>query len=128
MPLISSQEVTEYKPLTREEAEAWLRSITLGELIDFVIKYDMVEHATPTFSSFDYACIVTEQDVIVTPVEPTITMAVGSLQYRLVLPAFTFEDVVPKAEETFWKDAGLGAVVGSVASVLFTLFIVSLVR
>lgn len=128
MPLISSQDITEYKPLTREEAEAWLRSITLDELLDFVIKYDMVEHATPAFSSFDYACIVTERDVIVTPVEPTITMAVSSLQYRLALPTFKFEDVVPEVESTFWKDAGLGAVVGSVASILFTLFIVSLVR
>lgn len=83
MPLIASDSDlagTGYDPLTEEEAEAWLRSIDLEELITFTIHSDYVENATPEVTLPEASIIVTDDEIFVIPSTP-LTIAIGHFQW-----------------------------------------------
>lgn len=112
VPMMYSQEKTsnpeQYISLTKEEAKNWLKSITMDELLDFIIKYDEVEHAKPIFGTFDYTCVITGQSVYVIPVNPVTGLQIASLKYQIQLPTMQFKGVIPKQESNFLRDFGIG--------------------
>lgn len=128
VPSILSQNETlidiPYVPLTREEAEKWLKSITMDELIDFVIKYDTVEHSVPRFDSFDYVAVVSGRSVTVIPTPTVVQVDIATLQYQVTLPTLQFNDIIPQCPSYFWRDFGIG--VGSATAVI--LFMVGLLK
>lgn len=127
-PAASPAAEVQYKPLTKAEAETWLKSITMDQLLDFVIKYDEVEHSKLVFTNFDYVCVVSGQSVSIIPVTPQIEVKLASLGYKVQLPTMTFKDVVPKPESHFWRDFGIGAGVGVVALAVIEIAVASLVK
>lgn len=85
MPLIASESEFEgsgYTTLTEAEAEAWLRSIDLEELIAFTIHSDYVENATPEVTMPEVDVIVTNDEVFVVPSSPLI-VEVGTLRWTV---------------------------------------------
>lgn len=121
----SQQGPERYEPLTREEADAWLHSITYDELLDFVIRYDYVEHATPEFDSPGYLALVVDDDLRVEP-DGRARLRIGHLEYRLRLPDMRFPDIVPEPPDCGvlqWASGGFA--VGLVAGVLSTAFVLT---
>lgn len=120
-----------YTAMTRDQAKAWLGSITLEQLEDFVIRYDYIEHSTPVFDKFTYLAIVTNRDVYVQPISPTVNFTIGNadlnLKYKIALPSFAYKGVIPD-ENHFWRDAGIGAGVGAVVVSIIAIAISSAVH
>jgi hypothetical protein len=118
---------TAYTALTRVQARAWLESITLEQLEDFVIKYDLIEHSVPVIDKFTYLAIVSGPDVYVRPVAATTTMTIGigenSLKYKLELPSFTYTGLVPKPDSTSFRDGAIGAGIGLVVGGIIGAFV-----
>lgn len=117
-----------FRRLTREEAEAWLKTITWEELLDLVIKYDAIEHATPRFSPFDYSCVVTDRDILVIPVPQQIDLTIADLQYSIKIPTVEFKNVIPKPTSMLWTGFGIGIGAGVVATSLLMILVLSLGR
>jgi hypothetical protein len=123
-PLPSSPDVAQkYVPLTREEANEWIASVPRDTLVDFVIKYDEVEHSGLLFSRFDYVCLVTGKTVTVVPVDSEVDVSLASLGFRVRLPTMNFPDVVP-SQDHFWRDFGIGAGLGTALGVGITIVVV----
>jgi hypothetical protein len=120
-PLPSSPEASQkYVPMTREEASRWIASVSRDTLVDFVIKYDEVEHSGLLFSKFDYVCLVTGRTVTVVPVDSEVDVSLASLGFRVRLPTMSFPDVVPD-QGHFWIGAGVGTAVGVGLTILVVL-------
>lgn len=83
MPIIS------YERLTETEAENWLKSITMEELIDFVIRYDYVEHVKPEIVLPEYRVI--EADHLILDPTEKMNIKIGHLEYDVELPEKTVE-------------------------------------
>jgi hypothetical protein len=116
-----SPDAKPYTPLTRDQAKAWLGSITIEQLEDFVIRYDYIEHSLPAFDKFTYLAVVTNRDVYVQPLSPTVDLTIGNaelnLKYKLALPTFTYKGIIPSGNH-FFRDAGIGAGIGVVVTSL----------
>jgi hypothetical protein len=110
------------------EAEAWLTSITMDQLLDFVVKYDEVEHSKMVFTNFDYVCVVSGQSVSIIPVTPQIEVKLASLGYNVQLPTMQFRNVIPKEESHFWRDVGIGAGHGVLAVGILEIALVLIVK
>ena len=117
-----------YVPLTRAEAETWLKSITMDQLIDFVIKYDEVEHSKPVFGSFDYVCVVSGLSVSVIPTNPTTDVKLATLGYKVQLPTMTFKDVIPKPQTHFWTGVGIGGAAGVIVTGVIVAIVAGVVK
>lgn len=127
-PTTSPAAEVQYKPLTKAEAESWLKSITMDQLLDFVIKYDEVEHSKLVFTNFDYVCVVSGQSVSIIPVTPQIEVKLASLGYKVQLSTMTFNNVMPKQTSHFWRDFGIGVGVGVGVVTVVEIVIVSIVK
>lgn len=92
-------------------------------LVDFVIKYDEVEHSGLLFSKFDYVCLVTGKTVTVVPVDSEVDVSLASLGFRVRLPTMNFPNVVPD-QNHFWRDLGIGAGLGAALGVAATIVVV----
>jgi len=91
MPLIA------YEPLTRDQAYTWLQSITLDTMIDFVIRYDYVEHAVPEIEPPTLMAAVTGQDLTVFTETPG-TIEIGHLKYEFSTSSISYTGLIPKAD------------------------------
>jgi hypothetical protein len=78
-----------YEELTETEAENWLKSITMDELIDFVIKYDYVEHIKPEIVLPEYRVI--ETDRLILDPAGKMNIKIGHLEYDVELPEKSVE-------------------------------------
>jgi len=127
-----------YDPLTEEEAESWLRSISWEELVQYVVKWDFIEHSEPEFSLIEYSAIVMKDgSVIVTPVYPEGVDAwylmvgdpvVGFLHYRFQPHPMIFEDLVPEEKRNWIVPLSIGVVGGGILGCLITIGVISLAR
>lgn len=105
--------IEEYGPLTPEEAETWLRSVTLEELIDWVILWDYIEHSAPVLNDFNYIMVLTDTDVAMIPRPEAADMTMGFentfFTYKIKLPTFTYKNVIePPVQDRFWLGIGIG--------------------
>jgi len=100
----------------------------MDQLLDFVIKYDEVEHSKLVFTNFDYVCVVSGQSVSIIPVTPQIEVKLASLGYKVQLSTMTFNNVMPKQTSHFWRDFGIGVGVGVGVVTVVEIVIVSIVK
>lgn len=91
-----------YNPLTTDQAEGWLKSITYDELLDFIIKWDYIEHTTPDFNIPTYIAIVKGQDIFIEPEFKNSTYSHGYLSYTFTFPSYEYKNIIPK-EESKWE-------------------------
>lgn len=113
--------------MTSEEAEKWLQSITLEELINWVILWDFIEHSRPTLN-INYITLLTDTDVLMVPKPENTDLIVGSgekaFTYKIRLPTFTFKGILkPPIENRFGLGLGIGIgsglIVGGLIGLLF---------
>lgn len=97
--------VIAYEPLTKKESKDWILSKVNTvegetsvdeELIEFVIKYDLVEHSIPDIPMPDYVIIFTRKDVLLIPSDEQYIMTLGHLEYSIKYPYITYKDIVPR--------------------------------
>lgn len=74
-----------HERLTEAEAESWLKSITMDELVGFVIRYDYVEHTKPEISMPEYTVFETRNELILNPAG-SMEVEIGHLRYSVDLP------------------------------------------
>jgi hypothetical protein len=115
----------EYEPLTPAEAEAWLRSIDLPELVDFVIRYDYVEHSEPVIEAPTYNVVIVGDEITLSPRDP-LELTVGHLSYSIDLPPQTAA-YDPEGGLSFGNLLAAGAI-GIVAGVPLGLWFSTLLR
>jgi hypothetical protein len=94
------------------------------ELIDFIIKYDYVEHVIPIIPIPTYIAVVTENDILIVPEEEEMDLWIGHLHYVLTFSSQTFEDIVPASKTVPWiLPAGIGVVLGVGITVVIVLLV-----
>lgn len=127
MPVFAQE--NDYKPLSREEALAWVDSLEEDQLADFVIKWDFIEHSNPVFS-MNYIVIVTDSDVAVIPSPEITPLIIGNanynLSYDLNLPSYRYQGVI-NAQNGYWKGFGTGIPVGASLGAIITALVLKLV-
>jgi hypothetical protein len=102
---------TNYEPLTKEQAEGWLKSITYDELLDFIIKWDYIEHTTPNFTFPRYVAIIKDNDVYLQPEFNLMTYTHGYLSYTFSVPQYEYKNIIPKKESNWqWHLIGYSSV------------------
>lgn len=118
MPSTSSEtdlEGSGYEPLSPREAEDWLRSITLEELIDLTIHYDYIEHADPAVSFPDIVALRDGEDLVIDP-QGSVEVDIGRLGWRIESPTRRIEGFAAGEEWSLdWRSAGYGFAAGVLA-------------
>jgi len=111
------KEVSVYEKLTPEEALSWINSLPINELVDFIIRWDFIEHSIPEME-IEYSSIITESDLFVVPTPEKTSLLIGSekdnlnLAYEVKLPTFVFKNVIKKPVNNFPLGFGIGTVFG----------------
>ena len=125
--------ISAYEPLDREEVEGWLKSITVDELINFVIKWDFIEKSKPVITPFTWVAMIEGNDVLVKPVFPVGETAeifiggedTGFLHYGLNIEEIVFEDLIPESSGIKWYTVtllvGAGLLVGTTTGIILAL-------
>ncbi|KKL06512.1 hypothetical protein LCGC14_2595280 [marine sediment metagenome] len=108
-----------YEPMTESEVENYLGSITLEELFDFVIKYDLVEHTVPEVSGGDFIILLSGRDVYI-EYQNKMKVKIGHLEYNLEMENKVYEGFVPREGrlKTIGISSGVGALVGIILMLL----------
>ncbi len=102
-----------YEPLNAQEAEAWLRSIDLDELIEFTIHAKYVQNALPIVKIPDFTVLVTDTQVIVIP-DTIMSISIGNLSWD-ILTGEIRSAYEPLPGTPGWIYGLAGATVGGVA-------------
>lgn len=111
--------VSAYDPLTEKEAENWLRSISLEELVKFVIKYDWVEHETPKVTWPKMYAVETKTKIQITS-PSKLLISLGHLAYEVDTPVMEFPKSIAKTNPLLFIGACLlSFIAGATAVLLF---------
>lgn len=108
--------------MTENQVINWLDSIDLLTLVEFIQKYDYVEHSEPIIPYPDYSMVIQGTDITLSPIYDngnSDQIKIGHLTYSVKWPIQTFEDIIP-AYKFPWKEAsisfGMGIIIGMVTS------------
>lgn len=107
----------EYTPLSYEEANAWLMTISYQQLIDFIIAYDYVEHALPVVTPAEKLILISGRDLHITEQEP-MKINVGHLEYEIHAEDEVYPDFIPKRNFRPYIYTGVGGVVTGILLML----------
>jgi hypothetical protein len=124
--LLITVPTTAYEKLTETEAENWLKSITMDELVEFVILYDYVEHAKPDINLPEYRVIQTDEMLILDPADK-MRISIGHLKYDVTLSERTVDWEPPEQKSCFWPVV-IGGGVGLGLGVIGGLIIGAVIR
>ena len=89
----------DYTRLTKEEVENWLNSVSYDTLLEFIIKYDVIEHSVPCIEKFSYIVFITKDgDVVAKPQPEKIKIIIGvppdTLEYTVTLPEYVYPNMI----------------------------------
>jgi len=111
------KKVDEYIPLSYEEANAWLMTITYKDLLDFIIAYDYVEHTVPVIVPSKKLILIAGRDLHITEQEP-MKINVGHLEYDIHAEDEVYPDFIPKRNFKPYFYVGAGGVVTGILLML----------
>ena len=107
----------DYKPLTDEEVEIWLRSVSLEQLIVFIQMYDYIEKASAEIILPSATYILADSDLYISYEEP-VRIEIAHLRYEFELEDTVIENFqVDDKKENRRKNILTGIAIG-VASFL----------
>jgi hypothetical protein len=99
-----------YEKINRDQAENWLKSITYEELLDFIIKWDYIEHTSPNFIFPRYVAIIDDNDIYLQPESNTMIYTHGYLSYTFSTPQYEYKNIIPEKESNWqWHLIGYTA-------------------
>ena len=107
----------EYTPLSYEEANAWLMTISYQQLIDFIIAYDYVEHALPVVTPAKKLILISGRDLHITEQEP-MKINIAHLEYEIHAEDEVYPDFIPKRDFKPYFYVGAGGVVTGILLML----------
>ena len=81
----------EFTPISRDEAEEWLKSVTYEELLDFIIQWNFVDNSIP-YTEVPSAIAILDKkgNLYITYKEP-VFIEIGCLKYNFVMQDQTIE-------------------------------------
>ena len=97
----------EYTPLSYEEAQSWLMTISYQQLIDFIIAYDLVEHSIPQIMPAEKLILISGRDLHITEQEP-MQINIGHLEYVIHSEDEVYPDFIPKRNFKPYIYVGIG--------------------
>ena len=106
-----------YVPLSYEEANAWLMTVTYKGLLDFIIAYDYVEHALPVVTPAKKLILISGRDLHITEQEP-MKINIGHLEYDIHAEDEVYPDFIPKRNFKPYIYTGVGGVVTGILLML----------
>lgn len=116
---------TDTQITTREEADAWLHSVTYDFLLDQVIQWSLIEHSPLTINLPPTWVVVSKDRVIEVFYNDPALAKVGYLEWSFPLKNQTFSGLIPPTPlGGYFITFGIGTAVG----VGLTLLIASLVK
>ena len=110
----------DYIPLTKEEMNTWLFTITYDELLELVIKHDYIEHSVPRVTQPEAFVILDRKNDLYLSYPSLMTIKIGYLEYNFRFETQVIEDFVPK-KQTRRKTAlliGGGFISGALLSII----------
>ncbi len=99
-----------YIPLTNQEAENWLMTITYQQLLDFIIAYDLVEHSIPQITPAKKLIFIEGRDLHITEQEP-MRINIGHLEYEISTGDEIYPDFIPKRNTKPYIYVGIGGLI-----------------
>ena len=100
----------EYIPLSYEEAQDWLMTISYQQLIDFIIAYDLVEHSIPQITPAKKLILIEGRDLHITEQEP-MQINIGHLEYEISTSDEIYPDFIPKRNAKPYIYVGIGGLI-----------------
>ncbi len=112
-----------YEPLTYEEADNYLDSITYDEVVEIIIDYDYIEHTVPkvTFPKTEY--VLFETDLYIYPMDD-LKIEHSNFSWTIPMESDTVYDFTEECKPSFLRQAfifigglavgaGVGILIGS---------------
>ncbi len=122
--LLCMFQIYAYDPMTREQADTYLGSITYEQVLDLVIDYDYMEHTKPRIVIPEINCVLFDEDLLIAYNAP-IEISLSSFSWEVEVPDQIIYHFVPESNDTwrYWLVGGIGAVCGIGLGILAGVFI-----
>jgi hypothetical protein len=111
--LICAFQIYAYEPMTYEQADTYLGSITYDQVVELVIDYDYIEHSKPSIVIPKISCVLFDEDLLLAYNAP-IEVGVSSFTWEIPVPDQTVYNFITERESTwkYWLAGGIGAICG----------------
>lgn len=117
-----------YTPLTPEQADNWLGSVSYDVVVDMTIDYDRIEHTTPIVSMPKTTYVLFETDLFINYHDP-ITISISNFVWTIPIENQTIYNFVEPQTTSIWPNVfwfgsglvigfGIGYAIGNVVGVL----------
>ena len=123
--LLCMFQVYAYEPMTYDQADTYLESITYDTVVDIVIDYDYIENSKPSIHIPKINCILFDNDLLLTYYEP-ITIEISSFAWEIPVPDQTIHNFITEKPDPSWKywlTGVVGVVCGIGLGILIGVFI-----
>jgi protein-arginine kinase len=109
----------EYTPPTRANIQKYIESLSMEQLIDEILRLDLLENSLLDFEFPEYSAVLTKDNTLfITPLSEKVLISLEYLKYSAKLPQLIFENF-QKEEVDYVQNYVLSAVSGFVAGVIF---------
>jgi hypothetical protein len=110
----------DYKPLTIEEAKAYMARASPDQIAEQIVKLDFIEHAAPVVTMPRRITVLEQRDLVVWNDGPIVVQVGKYLEYRLTQKAERIVGFVPIDWSWLWwgiGGAGAGILTGLLGAV-----------
>ena len=125
-PTFSQENDSPYEPMTQEQVENWLASISLETLSNFIIRSDYIEHIKPNVIMPPMTYSIIKDDLYVTPVADTkMKIEIDFLKYAVTLDPIVIDDFVKPVKPkigTYFLIGGICLGVGLISGFVLGFF------
>ena len=123
--LLCMFQIYAYEPMTYEQADAYLGSITYDAVVEMVIEYDNIEHTKPNIVIPRITCLLLDNDLLIAYNAP-IEIGISSFSWEVTVPeqvVYNFIEDKPNPSWKYWFAGGIGVVCGIGLGVIVGLFL-----
>ena len=106
----------DYQKLTQEESIAWMQSLTLEELAEFVSKYDYIEHIDAEVIMPARVILLEDGNLYITYMNPMI-IEIGHLNYTHIISDEIINDFYMNKNKNRRRNIITGIIIGAVCFV-----------
>jgi hypothetical protein len=110
--LLITSAVFAYQPLTIDEADNYLDSVTYEEVRDIVIDYDYIEHTVPTITLPKVEYLLIGNDLLITPTD-NIIISHSNFKWSIDYPQDTIYNFKQEEKQGISTVALITSVIGA---------------
>lgn len=93
----------DYVPLTEEEAAAYVATLTQEQIVQEIIKLDLIEHSVPVLSGLSVAAVLGKDGSLIIWYPDVITMTIGPLAYGVAVSPQKIENFTEEKRGPFFS-------------------------